>query len=191
MIAIVQPYKAIETIWGNLRSTSPVARANAVEVLDNLVDGEEKRSLLPLVEAMAELADDDQAASGRSLARLLEDGAAHYRLERRPPDQWLKQLLSGTDEWLVVCALFTVTELGLVDVHDEVSAHLRHKNPVVRETALSALSVLSPASVFIERCAALANDRHAAVARAAQRLLALARRTTASVSERAVAASVG
>jgi ATP/ADP translocase/HEAT repeat protein len=191
MIAIVQPYKAIETIWGNLRSASPVARANAIEVLDNLVDGDEKRSLLPLVEAMAELADDDQAASGRSLARLLEDGAAHYRLERRPPDQWLKQLLSGTDEWLVVCALFTVTELGLVDVHDEVSAHLRHKNPVVRETALSALSVLSPASVFIDRCAALANDRHEAVARAAQRLLALARRTTASVSERAVAASVG
>jgi ATP/ADP translocase/HEAT repeat protein len=188
MIAIVQPYKAIETIWGNLRSTSPVARANAVEVLDNLVDGDEKRGLLPLVEAMGELAD-DHAAAGRTLARLLEDGAELYPLERRRPEHWLRQLLAGSDEWLVVCALFTVTELGLADVHDDVAVHLRHKNPVVRETALSALSVLLPAPVFIERCAAVAQDRHAAVARAAQRLLTLARRASAPVSERV--ASVG
>jgi ATP/ADP translocase/HEAT repeat protein len=184
LLAIVQPYKAIETIWGNLRSTSAVSRANAIEVLDNLLDGDEKRGLLPLVEATGELQDDGPAAA-RALARLLERGAELYRLERRAPDQWLKLLLGGKDEWLVVCALFTVTELGLAHVNDAVEGHLRHKNPIVRETALSALSVLVPAPVFIERCADLARDEHGAVSRAATRLLATARAASPSVGHAA------
>jgi len=178
LLAIVQPYKAIETIWGNLRSTSAVSRANAIEVLDNLLDSDEKRGLLPLVEATGELQDDGPAAA-RALARLLDRGGELYRLERRAPEQWLKLLLEGRDEWLVVCALFTVTELGLAHVNDAVEGHLRHKNPIVRETALSALSVLVPAPVFVERCAGLAQDGHAAVARAATRLLATARAAAA------------
>jgi ATP/ADP translocase/HEAT repeat protein len=184
LLAIVQPYKAIDTIWGNLRSTSAVSRANAIEVLDNLLDSDEKRGLLPLVEATGELQDDGPAAA-RALARLLDRGGELYRLERRAPEQWLKLLLEGKDEWLVVCALFTVTELGLAHVNDAVEGHLRHKNPIVRETALSALSVLVPAQVFLERCAGLAEDGHAAVARAATRLLATARAATPSVGHAA------
>lgn len=178
LLAIVQPYKAIETIWGNLRSTSAVSRANAIEVLDNLLDSDEKRGLLPLVEATGELQDDGPAAA-RALARLLDRGSELYRLERRAPEQWLKLLLEGKDEWLVVCALFTVTELGLAHVNDAVEGHLRHKNPIVRETALSALSVLVPTPIFMERCAGLVDDGHAAVARAARRLLATATAATA------------
>jgi HEAT repeat protein len=180
LLAIVQPYKAIETIWGNLRSTSAVSRANAIEVLDNLLDSDEKRGLLPLVEAAGELQDDGPAAA-RALARLLDRGGELHRLERRAPEQWLKLLLEGKDEWLVVCALFTVTELGLAHVNDAVEGHLAHKNPIVRETALSALSVLVPAPVFMERCAGLVDDGHAAVARAATRLLATARAAAPSV----------
>jgi HEAT repeat protein len=174
LLAIVQPYKAIETIWGNLRSTSAVSRANAIEVLDNLLDSDEKRGLLPLVEATGELHHDGPAAA-RALSRLLDRGGELYRLERRAPEQWLKLLLEGKDEWLVVCSLFTVKELGLAHVDDAVERHLRHRNPVVRETALSALSVLVPAPIFVERCAALAEDGHATVARAAARLLETAR----------------
>jgi hypothetical protein len=46
---------------------------------------------------------------------------------------------------------------------------------------LSALSVLVPAPVFMERCAGLVDDGHAAVARAATRLLATARAAAPSV----------
>jgi len=74
----------------------------------------------------------------------------------------------------VVCALHAVTELGLQSSTAIVLGHLRSRHPIVRETALSALSVLVPAPTFIERCAGLKDDSHRAVSRAATHLLASA-----------------
>jgi len=174
LLGIIQPHKAIETIWGNLRSTSPVARANAIEVLDNLLVSDEKRALLPILEAGFELQGSDHAVGKRALARVLERGEELYALQRHSPEVWLEQLLAGPDPWLVVCALHAVTELGLQSATAIVLGHLRSRHPIVRETALSALSVLVPAPTFIERCVGLKDDSHPAVSRAATHLLASA-----------------
>ncbi len=174
LLGIIQPYKAIETVWGNLRSQSPVSRANAVEVLDNLLESEEKRALLPLVEASAELSG-DRATASRALARMLERGHELYTLTHKSPEAWLEEMLGSHDDWLVVCALFVVTELGLAGVTDVVEQHIKHPHPIVRETALHAFSVLVSPSVFVDACAPLQNDAHAAVARLATRLHETAR----------------
>ena len=173
LLGIIQPHKAIETIWGNLRSTSSVARANAIEVLDNVLLSDEKRALLPVLEAGFELAA-EHAVARRALDRVLERGDELYPLVRHPPEVWLGQLLEGTDPWLVVCALHVVTELGLPDATAVVIGHLQSQHPIVRETALSALSVLVPTPDFVHHCDAMAQDSHSAVSRAATRLRAAA-----------------
>jgi ATP/ADP translocase/HEAT repeat protein len=170
LLGIIQPFKAIETVWGNLRSQSPVSRANAVEVLDNLLESEEKRSLLPLVEASAELSA-DRATASRALARMLERGHELYTLTHKSPEAWLEEMLHSPDPWLVICALFVVTELGLQGVSDVVAGHLKHENPIVRETALHAYSVLVPPAQFVQSCTPLAADPHTIVSRVATRLL--------------------
>jgi len=173
LLGIIQPQKAIETIWGNLRSTSPVARANAIEVLDNLIESEEKRALLPAVEAAYELRA-DEAAAARGLARVVERGQELYPLERKKPEQRLLEVINDQDPWLVVCGLHAVTELGLATATEAVTVHLQSRHPLVREAALTALCVLVPPKAFVEQAKALTTDQNAAVQRMAARLSATA-----------------
>ena len=178
LLGILHPLKIIETVQGNLRSTSSIARANAIEVLDNLLDADEKRPLLPIVEAAGELREADVAARGAAtFSRVLERGHELYELENHTAAEWLALLLRGDDTWLVVCALHAVTELGLAGQVEVVTGHLAHPSAVVRETALRALGVLLPGPAFIARCAAAITDEDLVVARSARRLLAAAVRT--------------
>ncbi|MDP2343129.1 MAG: Npt1/Npt2 family nucleotide transporter [Deltaproteobacteria bacterium] len=156
-LATVHPPKAIETIWGNLTSSAPALRANAVEVLDNLLDADDKRRLLPIVEAVGERSLDNTVRN-RSLERVLERGTELYTLERKKPEEWLQDLLRGDDEWLCVCALHVVRELGHRRLIDDVAAHVRSRSAVVRETALVTLSVLDAPPTFLKRCAGLEDD---------------------------------
>lgn len=170
ILAVVHPPKAIETIYGNLRSPAPALRANAVEVLDNLLEADDKRRLLPVVEAMGEQHTLDVDAKNRALARVLARGAELYTLERKEPLVWLRELLEGKDEWLVVCALHETTQLGGIGgdadaVRLAVERHLRARSAVVRETALTAMAVLEPAAAFLARVREL-TDPDPRVARA-------------------------
>ena len=175
LLGILHPLKIIETVQGNLRSTSATARANAIEVLDNLLDADEKRPLLPIVEATGELREADAAARGAAtFSRVLERGHELYDLEKHTAAEWLARLLRGDDAWLVVCALQAVTELGLAGQVDVVTGHLTHRSALVRESALRALVVLLPAGEFVLRCGDVARDGDRVVARSAQRLLAAA-----------------
>ncbi|HEY1099260.1 MAG TPA: Npt1/Npt2 family nucleotide transporter, partial [Myxococcota bacterium] len=77
LLAVIQPLKVIETVLGNLRSTSSTARANAIEVLDNLLDADDKRGLLPIVECAGELRDAAGELASRGpaiLERAIERG---------------------------------------------------------------------------------------------------------------------
>ena len=157
LLATVHPPKAIETIWGNLTSSAPALRANAVEVLDNLLDADDKRRLLPIVEAVGERSF-DAAATQRALERVLERGTELYTLTRKQPDDWLQELLRGDDEWLCVCALHVVMQLGQHRLIDDVAVHVRSRGALVREAALLSLSVLEPPHAFLKRCAGMTDD---------------------------------
>jgi hypothetical protein len=178
LLATVHPPKAIETIQGNLTSSAPALRANAVEVLDNLLDADEKRRLLPIVEAVGERSL-DAAVRNRSLERVLERGTELYALERKKPDEWLHDLLRGDDEWLCVCALHVVMQLGQRRLLDDVAVHVGSKSAVVRETALMALSVLDAPPTFLKRCAGI-EDTDVRVQRALVHLRGVAEKALAA-----------
>jgi ATP/ADP translocase/HEAT repeat protein len=164
LLAIVHPLKAIETVDANLGSMSPVTRSNAVEVLDNLLDGDEKLRLLPIVEDSAETRTHPGQVSA-SLARLLAHGAQFYELVHKSPEERLCDLLRGDEPWLIVCAIDEVGRRGLVNLLDEVEPHLHHGSALVRETALFALGRLKPEKLP-SWCEALGNDAETLVQRA-------------------------
>lgn len=181
LLGTILPPKAIETIYGNLRSHSPALRANAVEVLDNLLDPDEKKRLLPIVEALGEQPTLDVSGRGqrdRGLVRVLERGSELYKLQRRPPQEWLAELLRGDDEWLSVCALYEVMQLGTVTLIDDVVVHLRARSAVVRETAFLTLSVLEKPGAFVARCEGIRDD-DVMVQKALTHLVGVARRAAA------------
>ncbi len=178
LLATVHPPKAIETIWGNLTSSAPALRANAVEVLDNLLDADDKRRLLPIVEAAGERSLDN-AAANRALERVLERGTELYTLERKKPEEWLQELLRGDDEWLCVCALHVVKQLSQRRLIDDVAVHVRARSPLVRETAFLSLGVLDQPHHFLKRCAGI-EDEDVRVQRALVHLRAEAEKALAA-----------
>lgn len=154
LLGTVHPSKAIETIWANLTSSSPARRANAVEVLDNLLSADQKRGLLPIVEAVAERSTDVQAGN-RALARVLERCSDGSSLIRQTPQAWVRDLLRGKDEWLCVCALHVTMHLKDSSLTEEVVRHLASPSALLREAAWTSLSVLETPVSFLARGASV------------------------------------
>lgn len=145
MLGIVYPLKSIELIQANLSSTQSATRGNAIEVLDNLLEKDQKRRLLPLVEDLPR-------------EKVVETGEDFYKLDRKSPEEWIAALLSSEEAWLVVVSLCVVRELGLSHLTDSVAQHLTHRDPVVRETALRSLAVLLSTDGLLERARSLSDD---------------------------------
>lgn len=150
LLGIIYPLKAIELVHSNLKSTALTTRANAIEVLDNLLDKDFKRRLLPILEDVPR-------------DRVLQMGAEHFRIERRAPEEWIGEFLDSRQPWLVIVALYVVAELGLSHLLDRVERHLAHTDPVARETAVRTLAVLLPAERFLARVEELLEDSDAHV----------------------------
>ena len=146
LLAIIYPSRTVDVVFGNLSSPQPNVRANAVEVLDNMLSKNIKRVLITLVE--------EQAPGAR-----LRSGAAMFRLERKDLEGWLRELMGGPDPWLRVCAVHEAGERGATHLADEVAARLEDPDAVVRETAARTMARLLPRDAWTAAVAALREDR--------------------------------
>ena len=158
LLGILYPLKTIDLIYMNLRSAVPTARSNAVEVLDNLIDREQKKLLLPLIEDLPR-------------EKVLARGAEAFPLKRQGPVLWVGEFLDAREPWLVVVALYVIAELGLTDFTTKVVDYLSHPDPVARETALRTLTVLLPPEEFASKCEELSDDDDEHVSQYAEALL--------------------
>lgn len=104
-------------------------RADAVEFLDNVLDSNLKRYIIPIVET----------ASARSL---LKHSESLWESRLRSTDKGLRILLNGNDRWLVVCTLYLIAEQENGRLASDVSRLSTDADPVVAETARYALSKL-------------------------------------------------
>ncbi|MCP4500318.1 MAG: MFS transporter [Deltaproteobacteria bacterium] len=157
LLGIIYPLKPIDLIFSNLNSSTKSTRSNAVEVLDNLLDKDIKRALLPLIDDMPR-------------ARVLERGQELFALEHKKPEEWVADFLDAKESWLVSVALYVVAELGLKEHAVRIEEHLDHPEPVTRETALLCLRVLLPIKELKERCEEMIDDDDEHVSRYAQHL---------------------
>lgn len=153
LLSIIYPLKSIELIHTNLGSAKNTIRANAVEVLDNLLDAEEKKRVLPLL--------DDGPRK-----RILEHGGELYPLARKAPEEWLAGYMVCRDPWLVAVALHMAADLKAVQFRPIAERHLRHADAIVRETALRTLAVIAPPAEILAHCHTIERERDRTVLRA-------------------------
>ncbi|MFH1809837.1 MAG: Npt1/Npt2 family nucleotide transporter [Pseudomonadota bacterium] len=160
-LSILYPLRTIDLVFRNLHSPSKIVRANAAELLDNLLDKEIGRLILPIL---------DEGSAEQKISF----GADAFEIARRPRTEWLGAFLESDDTWLRVCALYDIGETGLRDFVPQVESGLRDPDPVIRETSVRALSVLQQPRQFVRCCQLMLEDADVTVRRYALSLLAVA-----------------
>jgi ATP:ADP antiporter, AAA family len=111
-----------------------VARKNheeataALEFLDNTVERNIRRFLLPLLDAPEHLSE-----RGREL----------FGLETRTAEEAIREIIRSKDPWLVACAMAAAAELRLRSLAPEIADAARHAADDVTEVARSAEAVLA------------------------------------------------
>jgi len=145
LLACLYPARAVQAAYANLGAPTRRVRAHALELLDNLLEQEHKRLVLPLL-------DDAQAA------RREDNAQALFGLEPRGAPQRLRELLAEDDAWLCVCAASEVGRRRTRELTDAVRALGQAPVALVRETALATLRELLPPTDLGPAAAALLGD---------------------------------
>jgi len=97
-------------------------RANAVEFLDNVLDTNLKKVILPIVET-------------QSVDTLIDITRELHGFEIPSENGCLVSLLKGDDNWLKVCTLYLIAELRNRELLPEVEKFVNDPDPIVKETA--------------------------------------------------------
>jgi ATP:ADP antiporter, AAA family len=134
LLELLYSVQTIDAVKTALNAKDGPERANAIELLDNMVDREIKVLLLPLIEAPPE--------------QVLEIARQRFRIPRLSQLERLADLARYPDPWLRSCAIFEIGQLGPTNLTEPVLAALHSDNALVRETALVACSHLLDANRF-------------------------------------------
>jgi AAA family ATP:ADP antiporter len=144
-LSFTYPAQTLEIVQANLTSTDANVRANAVEVLDNMLEADHKALILPLVDegAVRQMLDSQQVKSGV---------ISHSR------NEWLRELLDDREPWMVVASLHTIGSYRIPGIDKPMSKCLSHEEPWVRETALWALKTTLPPELLPQKAQKLIGD---------------------------------
>ncbi len=151
LLEIRYPPRTIQLVYSNLDSDNKAVRANALEVVDNVLAKDESRILLPLLEDHSR---DEKVKAGRDF----------FELKRMARHLWLDTLVDGPEPWLTTCTMHLIGEEGLDHLTERITPQLRSTDAIVRETAFVTLRHL------VERDSVdLAQDTHSELSQAAER----------------------
>ena len=158
LLTVTHQPKSIDLIQANLLSQNQTTQANATEVLDNLLEKDNKKLLLPLLEDLPR-------------DKKLEYCKDDYKLKRQSSDDWISDFLMYGSEWLMISSSFLAGKLGEARFLNQVQKLLQHPHAIVRETAIQACQMLLPAEdlkPFLEK---MTQDRGPSVRSLALHLL--------------------
>ncbi|MEE8409865.1 MAG: Npt1/Npt2 family nucleotide transporter [Myxococcota bacterium] len=145
LLALKYPTDTIDLVSRNLKSSQVNTRANAVEVLDNLLAKDEKLFIIPLLE---DIPADRKLAAAEDI----------FGIERTNRVERLTRLLESDDDWLQCCAAVAVGEWKLPALEPNVRSLLDSDHPVSRQTAVHVLPKLIAGSSLRHRIEPLADD---------------------------------
>ncbi len=129
LLRFIYPSKIISVIFANLRSKLPFERANAIELMDNLLEREMKRLLLPILE--------DSPPPEK-----IKKGRSFYEIREKPPAVQLIDLINSNSSWLRACAIYTIGENRMVELAEKVKSLTEDSDCTVKETARDCLGKL-------------------------------------------------
>lgn len=127
LLGLRYPPKQIYAAYVAVNARSGDDHAAAVEFLDNVLEREFKRVLLPLLDEDAVM-----AQHGRDL----------FRIERKDAEAALRELIRGDDAWLAVSAIAAAGELKARNLIDDVRAAARRSGHEVAQVAQTAEAAL-------------------------------------------------
>jgi ATP/ADP translocase len=114
----------IHLVYEQMRAADTYLRADAIELLDNLVDPEMRRWLAPLL-------DEERFLSALEEPGAVEEPTLAYRL--------FQQAIWNHDRWLSVTALCAVGRLRLTTMRTELERAASHPTPLIAAAAQAAL----------------------------------------------------
>ena len=103
-------------------------RANAIEFLDNVLDSDLKKSLIPIVES--------------ARPELLKNKQHPLPSQMSDAEESIRYVLRGDDIWLSACALYLIAMYRYRQFEDSVRPLLKAQHPMVRETARLCIQLL-------------------------------------------------
>ncbi|HXV50111.1 MAG TPA: Npt1/Npt2 family nucleotide transporter [Candidatus Binatia bacterium] len=122
LLGLIYPAKDIQRSWAGLSSKNPIQRAHAVEFLDNMLAGNVKRYVFPLV-------------SDAPPAQLAKSFESFLGNKRTNPDSALSALLKQEDIWLAAAAVWEIGMRRLSGFRDKILELKNSDHVVLREAA--------------------------------------------------------
>jgi ATP/ADP translocase/HEAT repeat protein len=135
LLGCLLPVRPVDAVFANLSSAQRHSRANALEVIDNLLDKDLKRLLMPVLDPNLQ-------------QDLIEIGREAFGLQQRSRDEWLAEMIDGPDPWLATCALHEAGKSTTPDLATLALTQTAADDSVLRETALTVLAKIQPAEEF-------------------------------------------
>jgi ATP/ADP translocase/HEAT repeat protein len=152
LLGLKYPSSIIELIVTNIYSQQRTTRANALEVLDNVLDKDEKQLILTIFEAGA-------------VHKKVELATETLELQHRSKKQVLLGLLNNDDPWLQNCVVTELVAQDMKEAVEPLKLMLKSDYPVNRETAVYGLSKLLDKKELAEALTSTKKDSHELVQR--------------------------
>ncbi|MBZ0241995.1 MAG: HEAT repeat domain-containing protein, partial [Bacteroidales bacterium] len=130
LLGLKYPPDDILIIYQSLQSKKPDKRINAIEFLDNLLEQNLKRVLIPIVETAM-------------LDNISANTIKNLNLEITSEFQCLSMLLAGKDLRITLAALYLIARLDNKKYLPLVKQYQAHSNPKIRQFAAEAIDKLS------------------------------------------------
>ena len=128
---LIYPPGDIYQAYHGIMNENALVRANAVELLDNLLRPSIKKPLVPLIDHKMPLA--ERVRKGRSLWK--RDPMAPTGPLTTSAAEALAMLISGNDRWLSACAIYTAGKLEIRELLGTIQNLRKASEPLIRETA--------------------------------------------------------
>ncbi len=129
LLGLVYPIRPMLALIDTLARPPEGKRANAIELVDELIDQTLRRMLMPLLD---DLDTGERVARGKELFPLVVQSGV----------DWCRYFLRAEDRWLTLCCLNTAGRLGDARLLGDVRSLLESPDALVREEAVCALAHL-------------------------------------------------
>jgi len=122
LLGLIHTPESMRNAYRGVTSHNARIRANAVELLDNVLNRNVKRMLFPIV--------DDSPRTG-----FMQKAYTLWAMETMMDKEALTLLISSRDNWLKACALYTAGEKRVIEVQEYVKEACGSSSILVRESA--------------------------------------------------------
>lgn len=122
LLGLWYPHKDMYSAYLGLNSPDPENRGRALELLDNRLEGELHRLLLPLIDG----------GNPEQLGKIARNA---FNIEVETAESAKVRLLGYPDPWLVSCTLYGITAQSSPELQQRVQGCRKSRHQVVRETA--------------------------------------------------------